>query len=244
MSEAYLDEILKPLIKTAWLLKLSKSKSAHTATDNSKFGGLPYAEKNESWPCCPTCKNALNFVAQLKHPTENSLHTFFYCFDCFPWGSTKDESGQWLVRSYLAPNMANYAPITPPALPNEYQMAACSCTEHPVQVLPDYYDLRKVSPLADALCEKIDDENSYDIYEAAIIRSGCLDDYATLIGGYPKWIQGETTQSCKICDAEMEFFAQLDSEDEADLMWGDCGVVYLFRCAEHKNEFALELQCY
>ena len=241
MSEAHLDEILKPLIKTAWHLKLSKSKSAQAASCVSKFGGLPYAEKNEIWPCCPSCQNELVFIAQIKHPGENSLHTFFYCFECFPWGSTEDEeTGQWLVRSYQNVSMANYVEIKP-VNPPDYEIQPCRCSEQRVKVLPDRDDLEFLSPQAQALFGK---DNPYEIYEAAASRSGCLTDFATLIGGYPKWIQGETTKSCEICGSKMEFFAQVDSEENSYLMWGDCGMVYLFRCPEHKTEFKLELQCY
>lgn len=240
MSEAHLDEILKPLIKTAWQLKLSKSKSAVAASDTSKFGGLPYSEKNEVWPCCPTCKNELVFIAQIKHPSENSLHTFFYCFECFPWGFGDEEQGQWLVRSYQNVSMENYVEIKPVNVP-DYEILACRCSEQPVNVLPDWNDLELLLPQAQILCGE---DDPYEIYDAAVSRCGCITDFATLIGGYPKWIQGETTKSCKVCGSEMEFFAQIDSEENSYLMWGDCGMVYLFRCPNHKNEFALELQCY
>ncbi len=243
MSETHLDEILKLFIKPAWQLQLSKSSSATAATDVSKFGGLPYAQKHEVWPRCPTCLNELNFVAQLKYPGETALQTFFYCFECFPWESTDETRGQWLVRSYPVATMADYVAIHP-AESGEYQMAACSCTAHPVHVLPDYQDLEALSPLAYALCEKIDAEAAYEVYEAAIARLACLEDFATLLGGYPKWVQNESVQTCNICQRKMEFFAQIDSESAADLMWGDCGLVYLFRCPEHKSEFKLELQCY
>jgi uncharacterized protein YwqG len=241
MSEAQLDQLLKPLIKPAVLLSLSQSDEAEAASCVSKFGGLPYAEKNEVWPSCPTCKNDLNFVAQIKHPLENSLYAFFYCFECFPWGMGDEEKGQWLIRSYFHPEMKNYTEIKQGDTQLEYAVAACQCTEQVVQTLPDFETLESLSAQAAALC---DADDPYEDYDKAIERCGCLVDYASLIGGYPKWIQGETLKTCPLCHAEMEFFAQLDSENEADIMWGDSGLVYLFRCPEHKNEFALELQCY
>jgi uncharacterized protein YwqG len=243
MSETQLDQLLKPLIKPAVLLSLSKSETAQAASCESKFAGLPYAEKNEVWPHCPTCQNELDFVAQIKSPAENSLQTFFYCFECFPWGSSEEEVGQWLVRSYQNPVMANYSPITS-THPPEYEIEPCTCTAKNVQTLPNWSDLESLSPEASALCREIDADEPWEAYDLAVIRNNALADYATFIGGYPKWIQSETTTYCKVCGNEMEFFAQIDSEDEADLMWGDCGAVYLFRCAEHKNEFGFELQCY
>ena len=241
MSQAQLEQLLKPLIKPATLLSPSKSaQKTLPASCESKFGGLPYAEQNDIWPTCSGCNNELMFVAQLKHPQEKSLHTFFYCFECFPWGLENQEIGQWLIRSYQNPDMKNYAEIKP-AHPDEHSITSCSCAENSVQTLPDWEVLPSE---ASEICCAMNEDEPWEIYEQAASRCDCITDYATLIGGYPKWIQGETTKSCKLCHSEMEFFAQIDSEEEADLMWGDCGVVYLFRCSEHKSEFALELQCY
>jgi uncharacterized protein YwqG len=139
--------------------------------------------------------------------------------------------------------MANYAAITPQT-EAEYALTPCCCTEKTVQVLPDWVDLEILSPPARTLCSKMDKEAYYEVYDEAVSRNQCLTDYATLIGGYPRWIQNDSVQTCNICHAEMEFFAQIDSEEAANLMWGDTGSVYLFRCPEHKTEFKLELQCY
>lgn len=240
MSQSQLEQLLKPLIKPAVLLTLSPSDSAVSANCESKFGGFPYAEKDDSWAICSGCNNELMFVAQIKHPQEQSLHTFFYCFECFPWGLGDEEAGQWMIRSYPRPDMANYVELKSVYI-NEYEITPCHCSETTVQTLPDFQVLESLSPQAHTLCGTEDPD---EIYDNAVNGCDCVADYATLIGGYPKWIQNQVGKSCKLCDAEMEFVAQLDSEDEADLMWGDCGMVYLFRCPEHKNEFALELQCY
>ena len=49
---------------------------------------------------------------------------------------------------------------------------------------------------------------------------------------------------CPRCDQLMEMFAQIDSEEEAGLMWGDVGCIYLFCCRRHPGEVRLELQCH
>jgi uncharacterized protein YwqG len=240
MPQAQLDELLKPLVKPAILLKLSKSEAAQAASCESKFGGLPYAEKEDTWAVCPTCENELTFVAQIKHPQEKSLLTFFYCFECFSWGGKDEEKGQWLIRSYQNPDMANYVEIKPTTEP-EYEITPCCCAEQCIKTLPDYADLETLLPDAQALCGE---DEPYQTYDEAAHRCDCVTGCGTLLGGYPEWVQGKTSKLCPVCGDEMEFFAQIDSEDDADLMWGDCGAVYLFRCAEHKNEFGFELQCY
>jgi uncharacterized protein YwqG len=242
MSEIQLlDEVLKPLIKSAILLKLSTSDTAQAAGCASKFGGLPYFEKNDEWQNCSFCKNELTFVAQLRQSDENSLQTFFYCFECFPWGGSDEETGQWQVYHYQNPSMDNYVAIQPTSAVN-YGITPCSCTEQLVNMLPNLDDFGIVPVELENLCGENDD--LYEIYDAAVSRCGCFTDYGTLLGGYPKWIQNKTTKFCKICAEEMMFFAQIDSEDQADLMWGDSGAVYLFRCHQHKNQIVLELQCY
>jgi uncharacterized protein YwqG len=185
----------------------------------------------------------LDFIAQIKSSDQNSLQTFFYCFECSPWGLGDEEAGQWLIRNYHQPSMESYSAIKP-ATVSDYETAACSCKEKPVSSLPDWDSLESLSPEACDICQQINADEPWEAYDAAVSRLGCVEDYPTLMGGYPKWIQGETSKSCRVCGSEMECFVQLDSEDEADLMWGDCGAVYLFRCCEHKNEFAFELQCF
>jgi hypothetical protein len=57
-------------------------------------------------------------------------------------------------------------------------------------------------------------------------------------------IQGEAGGKCRKLSKEMEFFAQIDSEDEANLMWEDFGLVYLFRCSDHTSEFHFGIACH
>ncbi|WP_350560369.1 DUF1963 domain-containing protein [Psychrobacter sp. CAL346-MNA-CIBAN-0220] len=51
-----------------------------------------------------------------------------------------------------------------------------------------------------------------------------------LLDGYLRCIQGEATPLCSKCKTQMAFFAQIDSEDETSIMWGDGGLVYFFCC--------------
>ncbi|RPK93802.1 hypothetical protein EES46_04975 [Streptomyces sp. ADI98-10] len=74
----------------------------------TRFGGLPTMEEGETWPLCDGCADDLTFVAQVDH-ARDGLHdtlpigffTFFYCWNCHPWGRDRDRGG-WLVRSYTA----------------------------------------------------------------------------------------------------------------------------------------------
>ena len=79
---------------------------------------------------------------------------------------------------------------------------------------------------------------------ASVETLGGLTDYATIVGGYPHWVQGEATPGCDVCKSGMRLLAQIDTEDEADIIWGDVGCVYIFYCPEHPRETRMELQCF
>lgn len=50
--------------------------------------------------------------------------------------------------------------------------------------------------------------------------------------------------NCTICDQKEILLAQIGSEENANLMWGDGGIVYLFCCATHIDNQQLIWQCY
>lgn len=237
-----LMKMLQPHIKPAVVLEVVSDESAIGASVKSKFGGLPYSEANEKWPVCPVCKNELTFIAQLENGRGGELHVFYYCLECSPWGLDDEEEGQWAVRSYINPSMQKYVAV--PAPEKNSEIVPCSVIEHDVRVLPDWESLDSVVPGADDLCDKINSDDPWDAHSKAVEELGCTTDIFTIIGGYPRFVQGQVQAKCGICNNEMEFFAQIDSEDQANIMWGDVGSVYLFRCKEHKDQFHLELQCY
>lgn len=240
MKEALLT-VLRPHVKSVLQLEPKADAAAKNPDINSKFGGSPYAESGCDWPGCKTCSSKLTFVAQLKKHEDNSLYVFYYCFDCSPWGMSDEERGQWLVQRFSAPSMNKYQKIDCPE--SDFEMIPCSVSEVEVKVLPDWEGLDSEIPEASDLRSQIDKKSLWDDYDLAVKELGCIDDCITVIGGYPKFIQGEAGGTCPICSRNMKFLAQIDSEDEAGLMWGDVGSVYLFQCDEHPSEFHLELQC-
>jgi hypothetical protein len=242
-SHEKLDALLKPLIREAVLLEPSRSKAAEAASANSKFGGLPYATQGDPWPLCPSCGRELVFVAQFLDDKTQTLYAFFYCFACFPWEVGAEENAQWLVRRYPGPSMEHYRKLQPCA-PDKQTVIPCTVSRSPVRVLPDWEGIESRCMTASNLCYDLDDARPWEEYAAAILRLGCLNEYATLVGGYPRWVQDALVTSCESCGSELEFLAQLDSEEAAGLMWGDAGLVYLFQCPNHPDVFHLELQCH
>ncbi len=243
MSKDRLDSLLKPLVRKALKLEPRKDNSALAPSCESKFGGLPYAESGDLWPSCPTCKKELTFVNQIRDEEDQQLFVFYYCNKCFPWGLGDEEKGQWLIKLYEHPSIKKLHEIKRSS-EDEFAPVPCKVVATSVELLPDWEGLDSASEEVSDLCCKINDNSPWEEYEEAVERAGCLNDYATLLGGYPRFVQGEARPSCPKCGADMVFYAQVDSEDEANIMWGDVGLVYFFRCPEHKNEFQFELQCH
>jgi uncharacterized protein YwqG len=242
MDKEKLDRLLRPLVKKAVKIHPISDKSASAISCESKFGGLPYAETGDAWPSCPTCKSELTFINQIFDEAEQQLLVFYYCNECRPWGLADEEEGQWLIKLYKEPSTGKVAEITR-ASGDDLATTPCRVMTSYVEVLPDWDGLDSVSSEVSDLCCKINKDSPWEEYEEAVERTGCLNDYATLLGGYPRFVQGEATPACSECNSEMVFYAQVDSEDEANIMWGDSGLVYLLRCPNHKNQFHLELQC-
>ncbi|PHS02986.1 MAG: hypothetical protein COA78_19665 [Blastopirellula sp.] len=243
MTQEKLDALLKPLIKNAIKMTPHADENAESASCESKFGGLPYAEENDSWPCCPRCKNDLTFIVQLKSKAEDTLFVFYYCVECFPWGLGDEEKGLWVAKFYTSTTMDRYALIQPSS-ELEYPVIPCRITESDTTVLPDWDGVDSLSGKVTDLCSEINEESPWEAFNEAIERSGTLETFASLLGGYPRHVQSEISCQCTKCNSEMEFFAQIDSEEEAGIMWGDVGLVYFFRCSEHKDEVRMELQCH
>lgn len=242
-----LDSLLKPLIRECTQLIPEPSDNAYAQSTVSKFGGLPYCEAGETWPICPTCKNGLTFICQLntddyKHrPFEKALFSFFYCWECFPWGEPDEEKGQWVIRRYTDPTSEKMGPMKKES-DEEYDVRPCFATFKLAKVLPSWEGLYSVSEEVVNLCCEIDHGTEWDFYEDAVERLGCLNDYATITGGYPRWIQGEIIEKCSQCDQEMRLMAQIDSEENADIVWADAGCAYLFQCKKDPDVFHLKLQ--
>lgn len=243
MSKEKLDGLLKSLVTKALKLEPQSDDAALVASCYSKFGGPPYAEVGDTWPSCPTCKKELTFINQIHNEIEQQLFVFYYCNECFPCGFGDEEKGQWIVKLYNEPSRSKIVEIN--RISNdEFEPTPCMVITSIVEVLPDWEGIASASEEVSELCCKINDDSPWEEYEEAVERAGCLNDYATLLGGYPRFVQSEAGPACPECNSEMIFYAQVDSEDEANIMWGDVGLVYFFRCPVHKNQFQLELQCH
>lgn len=141
-------EILKPLARVATRLEPKRARDeSGLPLAGSHFGGTPFAEAGERWPVCPTCETSLSFICQLdaaagfhQPPEGVALFTFFYCWECFPWGLADDVKGTWVVRTYPEVEEGRAA-LLPPPDDEPPPTRACAVLAERVLSFPDWDDL-------------------------------------------------------------------------------------------------------
>ena len=218
---------------------------------STKFGGAPYAERGEKWPVCGGCGKGLSFIcqwnlAECPHLSGSAgLYAFYYCHGCASWGDLPaDLKDAWMVRRYPAPDPGRSVHLED-ASPTGARTTDCSCTLAKERSLPDWDGLAEEAPRAAALSKELNEDEAWEPYsEIAEELLGGEPDYRTQIGGYPRFVQGADYPECPDCAQRMRLLAQIDSEEEAGLMWGDSGCVYIFGCDKHTAQVQMRLQCF
>jgi uncharacterized protein YwqG len=106
--------------------------------------------------------------------------------------------------------------------------------------LPDWEGINLYCNNALKLSCVLNEDRPWDNYNQIATKLIGEQDYQSQLGGYPKWVQGESTP----IDDEgnpMKLLFQIDSEDNAGLMWGDVGLIYVFYDKKtEKIEFTLQ----
>ncbi|WMI68232.1 DUF1963 domain-containing protein [Mangrovimonas sp. YM274] len=234
---------VKPLLKKATKLIVEKpSRPPENSQLKSHFGGQPYFEENEEWPKTKSGKN-FDFIFQIFNNTDNGLpddiqlFQFYYDFDEFPWDS---DSEGWLVKTY---DKINEDEIKMISRPTELEKSKyCELTFEPIVSLPDWQGLYSICPNANKLSGILNEDSPWENYEKVCKNLIGEQDYQSQIGGYPKWIQGESTPR-NPNNSLMDLLIQIDSEENSGIMWGDQGMIYFFYNIETRRiEFML--QCY
>lgn len=244
-----LPDLLRPLLLPTSIItatKLPRGRGGGAAPLlSTKFGGTPYSEEND-WPICGNCENPLSFIFQCNladcpHQKAQGLFTFFYCHECSPWGDDDFEDA-WLVRRYNAPDKASAFELDndSPARTNP-----CSTQLQVAQSLPNWESINDLAPEIAKLSASANSDEPWAAYQQALEQLlGGEPELNTAIGGYPQWIQGTDFPSCPNCSKRTRLLAQIDSEEEAGIMWGDSGMVYLFECPKHPDLVQMRVQCF
>ena len=248
-----LETLVLPKVKDATKLIIKRQKKEPPDSHlRSHFRGQPYFEKGEKWPSFKE-EDQFDFIFQI-YNTENinlpeniKLLQFYYDYENSPISYpayTKDNirigyihGNGWLVKIYETLDTANSIIIEKPEWCCEDLY--CEIEYKPIKSLPDdYYSYSKESSekTVEMLCEKLDGESkkkNFDSYKFIAEKLNCEQDFCSQLGGYPQWLQGDGTPK----DKDFQLLFQIDSEDEAGLMWVDCGLIYVFYNPKTKETY-------
>lgn len=238
-----LENLVKPIIRTATKLEiLPASKPPENSQLISHFGGQPYFEKGEIWPTSKNEKN-LEFIFQvfnstsLQLPKSIELIQFYYEWDEFPWDTSNDG---WLVKIYKKTEKENLEFIDKPSELKKSKY--CGIIFNSTKSLPDWEGIDLHCNNASKLSCDLNEDEPWESYDQIVTKLIGKQDYQSQFGGYPNWVQGESTPK----DSEgnpMKLLFQIDSEDNAGLMWGDVGLIYVFY-DEKSEKIEFTLQCH
>lgn len=236
----------------------------------SKFGGKPLVDLNNfNWP--ESKGKPMAFLAQIdlseisgqvKYDwlNDKGLVLFFYDVIEMPWGFDPKDRGMWKVIYQEHPDtLVDF----PGSLDEIAKIKESFIAAKRVEVLPNYDDPSvEILELTDEEGDLYCDLNDTDSDGEPIHR----------VGGFPSPVQGnhmelesqlasngiyvgdskgyESKKAKAIEDGakDWKLLLQLDSDDDLDLMWGDCGMLYFWVQQEKskKNQFEncwLILQC-
>lgn len=238
-SSSEIRALVRPLEKSA--VRISHS----DAETLSYFGGDPTLPQSVHWP--NKDGKPLTFLAALDL-TEVSLALnipwlpnagrllFFYDTEDMPWGFDPDDKGGWAVihsESDIESNNARVLSKLPKKHVSLKQKSAPPSWER-----PEFEALQLTDAEIDTFCEEVDQADDNFPYHQ--------------IGGYPNNVQGDMMElECQLASnglycgdstgyaseqasllkdgaADWRLLLQMDSDDDLDVMWGDCGMIYFW----------------
>ncbi|ALJ00714.1 DUF1963 domain-containing protein [Rufibacter tibetensis] len=236
-----LEEMVISSIRNATKVEVQEpSRPPEFSQLDSHFGGQPYFEQGEEWPTSKSGGN-LEFIFQLFNgegielPEEIKLVQFFYDWEESPWET--DNEG-WLVKIYEHMETDKIKMVEKPD--GQGISKYCGIELKPVKSLPDWEGISLYNEPAVELSCTLNPDEPWESYDSVVERLTGEQDYQSQLGGYPKWVQGEGTPKNEQ-GGNMRLLFQLDSEENAGLMWGDVGLIYVFYdSATKKVEFTLQ----
>lgn len=238
-----LEDLVKPLIRAATKIEVqSASRPPENSQMISHFGGDPYFKKGETWPTSKSGRN-LHFIFQvfntpdIELPNTIQLVQFYYDWEAFPWDTTDDG---WMVKIYK--EIDTHVFIEKPENKNFKKSKYCEIDLQPIKSLPNWEGIDKHDYNASKLSCILNEDQPWDAYQQIVLKLTGEQEYQSQLGGYPKWVQGEGTPTDSK-GTPMKFLFQIDSEDKAELMWGDVGLIYVFY-NEETDHIEFSLQCH
>lgn len=208
---------------------------------DSKFGGLPYLNEQNSWPICPGCHKKMKLFLQLDlrnipEERENSLLQLFYC-------TTEDphcESDFEAFFPFSKASVCRKVIISVESDEIEYdlddhlpevrihQWTKVFDYPHP----EEYYDL--------GIDLESDEELEYELEKRKIGVTYAGDK----LFGWPFWVQSVEYPADRVSGTPMNLFFQINSVENLAYMFGDAGIGHITISPDNKNELGFGWACY
>lgn len=217
-------------------VRISSQDARKTRPWESKLGGMPYLPKNMSWPLSPEGRQ-LVFLAQINFAEMPAFPPFpqkgilqFFIHDDDLYGMDFDEGEkQDTFRVLFHPEVQQDASLLQSSWPD---------ADWDEAMLPHHPD--ESYPLRFALAEEVAPISDYRFYQhfgSDFFRQFGEKEWDVMgelekslrsqghkIGGYAYFTQDDPRRP----EDPMLLLLQLDSDERADLMWGDMGVGHFF----------------
>jgi uncharacterized protein YwqG len=269
-----ISDALPDFIKDSLILKTNRSEETIVPLGQSRIGGHPDLSTTLEWPVWNDVH--LAFIAQInlaELPTaefldvlpKSGLLYFFYCADQTTWGYDPADKGSWRVL-FGGPAGIRRSEF-PDDLPESGRYNCCSVSfSHSISI-PSYD-----APCIEELQLTGDEHDKFIEFEQKAVKligdEGCIH----RLLGHPDQIQNDMQTECQLVShgiyygnssgrndprasalkagaKDWELLLQIDTEDDARMMWGDVGRIYYWiprEALQQKNfESAwMTLQCY
>jgi len=229
-------------------IALPRADGAHL----SRLGGLPVLPAELAWPAwqgtplaflCQLDLSEIPAACERRGLPDTGILYFFYCQNQETWGFSPQDKGSWQVLYTPRPAADCTERSAPDGLARECIYPVKPLAFAPVLTYPDWQDER-VAALH--LNDRQGDE--YGELSTAVFGS----EPAHHLFGYPTPVQdNDMDLECQLVShglycgdpagyqtpeareleggrAEWTLLLQLDSDDDAGMMWGDCGMLYFW----------------
>ena len=240
-------EDFRVLRRPTWLPLTGQGEDRPTA---SRYGGIPWLSRGESWPPCGHCHRAMHLFLQInleESPADvggrfgRGMIEFFYCKrrDCV------EDCGRKFPPDEMS--LVRLVDLDEPGRPGSRHEGPEDL--FPADLIVDWEEQMDYHPDRDDLKElgiEVTDEER-DLFDGfGLIETG------DKLGGWPAWIQGSQSMACRSCGRSMQHIFQFEPHVHLDYSFGqeffdrpvDWGCGWLFQCPEHKNQLAFTWQCH
>ncbi len=249
---------MKPHARNAIHMELSLCEEQDIPIGSSKIGGCPDLPKDTHWfyRDCGGERIPLSFLCQINFaevkpfdeenilPEDGILYLFYDCDeeDGMPWGfDPQDGEGKRVF--YYTGSLDNLERKTPPDGLDYYGRLFDACTlrfsSH--AELPGIYSIYgEMIPLAHedednyfALLESLDDGSQNKLLGHSDNMQGSMENECEYIAHGFSTCTSDEYESARAMGLDEDclrwrLLLQLDSNEEARMMWGDCGLIYLW----------------